>query len=190
MILVAGVLAILGSFLPWIQATAPLVGTISRTGLDGGGDGIISIVLGIVMALFAIAILARSGRRNVARVGALICAVALGALAYFDIADVNSRIAGLDVNVNGSIGAGLIVVALAAVLGVVVCSCPVAPRLWPARAPSRCHPAMSAGSATSRSVLHGKANASTARRATPRFRRFFVPPDGGNPSAVRLPQPR
>ncbi len=55
-----------------------------------------------------------------ARVGALVCAGVLGGLAYVDISDVNSRIAGLDSNVVvGSIGAGLMVVALAAVLCVV-----------------------------------------------------------------------
>ncbi len=123
-ILLAGGLAILGSFLPWIQSTS-LSGSFGPTGLDLGRDGVISIVLGIIMALFAIAILARSGRRNVARVGALICAVALGWFACIDIVHFNSGIAFLYTSIDGSLyfigslGPGPIVVALAAALGVV-----------------------------------------------------------------------
>src|SRR5205823_1570587 len=40
-----------GSFLPWLTATAPFVGTISRSGLDGGGDGILTLIAGIVVGL-------------------------------------------------------------------------------------------------------------------------------------------
>lgn len=76
--LVAGGLAIVGSFLPWITATAAFVGTISRSGIDGGGDGLLTIVLGIVVGLFGIARLARSGSDQVARAGTAICGLVLG----------------------------------------------------------------------------------------------------------------
>jgi hypothetical protein len=39
-----GLLIVLGSFLPWLTATAPLIGTITVNGLQGGGDGIITLV--------------------------------------------------------------------------------------------------------------------------------------------------
>src|SRR5450756_2190506 len=35
-----GIIVIVGSFLPWLTATAAFVGTINRNGIDGGGDGI------------------------------------------------------------------------------------------------------------------------------------------------------
>ncbi len=69
-ILVAGVLAVVGSFLPWITATAAFVGTISRNGIDGGGDWVITIVLGLVIALMGVAILASPSNPSVARLGA------------------------------------------------------------------------------------------------------------------------
>jgi hypothetical protein len=118
-ILIAGALAILGSFLRWITATAAFVGTIGRSGLDGGGDGIVTIALGIVIVLLGIAMLARSGSRRTARIGAIVCAVVLGFIAYIDIKSVNDRIAGLGDNVNGALGMGLILVAFAAVLTVI-----------------------------------------------------------------------
>ena len=118
-ILIAGCLAILGSFLPWIQATAALVGTVTRSGLEGG-DGLITIALGIVIALLGIAIAARSGSGRTARIGALVCAIVLGIVALIDISDVNKRLAGLNSTVVlGSLGVGLIVVAFAAVLTVI-----------------------------------------------------------------------
>jgi hypothetical protein len=34
---------VVGAFLPWFTATFPLAGSISRSGLDGGGDGKIAL---------------------------------------------------------------------------------------------------------------------------------------------------
>jgi hypothetical protein len=116
MVAIAGGLAVLGSFLPWITATAAFVGTIGRSGLDGGGDGIITIALGIVIALLGIALLARSGRPQPARIGAAICGLILLVVAYLDIQDVNERLADLEAGVIGSVGMGLIIIAFAGVL--------------------------------------------------------------------------
>jgi hypothetical protein len=120
-ILIAAGLAILGSFLPWISATAALIGTLSRSGLDNGGDGRITIGLGILIALFGVALLLRSGKARIARVGTVVCAIALGYTAWIDIQDVNNRIASLDSGNTaiGSLGMGLIIVAFAAVLAFV-----------------------------------------------------------------------
>jgi len=41
-------LMILGSMLPWITVVAPFVGSISRSGVEAGGDGIITLVLGVI----------------------------------------------------------------------------------------------------------------------------------------------
>jgi len=59
---------------------ASRVGTIGRSGLEGG-DGLITIALGIVIALLGIAILIRRGSGWTARIGAIVCAVALRAVA-------------------------------------------------------------------------------------------------------------
>jgi hypothetical protein len=49
-----GLLIVLGSFLPWLTATAPLIGTITVNGLQGGGDGIITLALGIITVVIGI----------------------------------------------------------------------------------------------------------------------------------------
>jgi hypothetical protein len=119
-VLIGGVLAALGSFLPWITATAAFVGTISRNGFDGGGDGIITAALGIVIALLGISLLARSGSPRVARIGAIACAAVLGWVTITDINSVNDRIRSIDSNVaTASVGMGLIVVGFAAVVTVI-----------------------------------------------------------------------
>jgi hypothetical protein len=115
----AGVLAVVGSFLPWITATAAFVGTLSRNGLDGGGDGLFTIVLGFVLGLLGIAMLAGSGRTGAARVGALLASLGLGYIAIVDIGSVNERIAEIDSSVVASLGMGLYAIALAAAMGIV-----------------------------------------------------------------------
>jgi RNA polymerase subunit RPABC4/transcription elongation factor Spt4 len=119
-ILGAGALAIVASFLPWISVTAAFVGTISRNGFDGGGDGIATAAVGILLALLGIAILARSGSAKRAKIGALVCAVALLYVAYVDIQNVNARLGDIDSNVGvGSVGAGLLAVAFAGVMALI-----------------------------------------------------------------------
>ncbi len=116
-ILIGGALAALGSFLPWITATAAFVGTINRNGLDGGGDGLITIALGIVIILLGVALLARSGNPRTARIGAAICGLALGWVAVADINSINERIRSLNSTLAAaSVGMGIIVIAFAAVL--------------------------------------------------------------------------
>jgi hypothetical protein len=68
MALLGGVLIVLGSFLPWLTATAPLVGTISRNGMEGG-DGIITLILGVVTILIGVT---QTHRDQPADVGATI----------------------------------------------------------------------------------------------------------------------
>jgi hypothetical protein len=116
-LLIAGALAVLGSFLPWITATMAFVGTISRNGIDGGGDGVITIVLGIVIALIGIARLARSGNPRTMRIGAGLAALVLGVVTWVDVASINQRVSGLDSKVAiASLGMGIIVIGIAAVL--------------------------------------------------------------------------
>jgi hypothetical protein len=48
-----GLLIVLGSFLPWLTATAPFVGTINVNGMQGG-DGVITLILGVVTILIGV----------------------------------------------------------------------------------------------------------------------------------------
>jgi hypothetical protein len=129
-LLVAGALAALGSFLPWIAVTAAFVGTIGRNGFDGGGDGIVTVAAGIVIALLGIAMLARSGSSSALRIGAVAGALVLGAVAVIDIGGINDRIKTLDATlVSGSVGTGLIVIAFAAVLTVIGAAFPSTQKL-------------------------------------------------------------
>jgi hypothetical protein len=50
----AGALIILGVFLPWMSVSAVFVGTISKTGMDPGGDGTIFLIAGVVISVFGI----------------------------------------------------------------------------------------------------------------------------------------
>jgi hypothetical protein len=52
-----GVLIMLGSFLPWLTATIPLAGTITVNGMQGEGigDGVITLVLGMIAVLLGVA---------------------------------------------------------------------------------------------------------------------------------------
>lgn len=49
-----GTALILGSFLPWIKASAPFVGTITKAGTDGGGDGWIVVACGVVAIVLGV----------------------------------------------------------------------------------------------------------------------------------------
>lgn len=118
LVVTGGALGVIGSFLPWIQATAAFVGTISRNGLDGGGDGTITLVAGIVIGLFGIARLARSGSATLARLVGGLAAVAMAGLAILDIGDVSNRVANLGSTLaTGSVGMGLYVIVIGGVLG-------------------------------------------------------------------------
>lgn len=127
-ILIGGALACLGSLLPWITATAAFVGTISRNGFDGGGDGIFTAGLGLVIALMGIAILARSGNARTARIGTAICAAVLLWVAVMDINAVNDRLESLDAGAFGSVGMGLIVIVFGGVVAIIGSGIPASRR--------------------------------------------------------------
>ena len=59
-VLAAGAVAILASFLPWASITAPFVGTVTTYGTDG--DGWITIAAAAVVVGFGIAALREDGR--------------------------------------------------------------------------------------------------------------------------------
>ena len=129
-IVIGGSLAALGSFLPWLSASAPLVGTVTKSGLDGGGDGIITLILGVILALAGVAHVAQAGPARVAAAAAFFVSLGLGLIAFKGLADVSVRETLMRVQlalednmfadaVSVSAGMGLYVVIIGAVFGVV-----------------------------------------------------------------------
>jgi len=110
----AGCLAA-GSFLPWAKVIAPFVGTVTKSGIDGG-DGWLTLAAGAVIALLV-------GQRRAPRFVVLVGALAL-ALVIYEIADIRHKFAGVNSEfVSTSIGGGLYLCGLgaaAAVAGAVI----------------------------------------------------------------------
>lgn len=102
----AGGLVVVASFLPWASA---LGGLISKSGIDAG-DGLFSVLAGVLMAGPGIAIGVRSGLLPFSVCG-VIASVGAGVLGIYEVADVRSK--SLDV------GAGLWLLVLAAAAGAV-----------------------------------------------------------------------
>jgi hypothetical protein len=104
--IVGGVGAVIGSFLPWAQVTTGF-GTISRAGTDGGGDGVITLILGALGAF----LLWRGGK---ATPWAGACGVAVAAIAIWDYYDIEGSAieVGVGLYITGAGGALLGIMAL------------------------------------------------------------------------------
>jgi hypothetical protein len=116
--LASAVLAVVAAFLPWITA-ATIFGNLSRSGVDGGGDGIVTAILGVVVAVVAF-----TTRRNESDRGAgiaiVICALIVVGISVYDLFSVNDRINDIDRRyVDASVGIGLYLTIVAGVGGVV-----------------------------------------------------------------------
>jgi hypothetical protein len=78
-ILSAGVLTIIAAFLPWLTKAAWFMPDghhfepITQSGIDLGGDGIMAMAIGLIVALLGIALLSQRGKPLASRIGALIC---------------------------------------------------------------------------------------------------------------------
>ena len=48
-----GLLIAIGSFLPWISVSSAF-GSLSRNGVEGGGDGVSTLIIGVLMVLLGI----------------------------------------------------------------------------------------------------------------------------------------
>lgn len=116
---VGGALMAFGAFLPWMTMSAPFVGTISRSGMDGGGDGMVALLLGA-------SILAVSIPRVVGFVPGWLqfCVVFPGAvgviLGVYDYVEVTDRIAKAMTSpmLLGSVGVGLPMILLGSAMTV------------------------------------------------------------------------
>jgi hypothetical protein len=123
--LILGAIALVaGALMPWVTLTVPVAGTITRTGVDSGGDAVFCIVVGGVACLVGLrsllaggAVVTATERAVVGMVGilGLVCAV-LGVLAAKHVDDrIGSALDHLPgfvrTLVNGEAGAGVWVVA-------------------------------------------------------------------------------
>lgn len=100
-----------GSFLPWVTVNSII--SIGRSGIDGGGDGVFTLVIGAVLLLLAIARINSVGLGLLARSVALVGGLAAIAIGVYDGANLANRLTELSSNfVSGSVGAGIFVVVI------------------------------------------------------------------------------
>ena len=108
LVAIGGFVAV-GAFLPWVTG---LRGVISRNGFDGGRDGSITLVLGLALAAVGVAIGLRQGYIWAPILAAVISAASFGVF-VIDYNDVNSH-------KHVSVGSGLWLTGIAAILGLVI----------------------------------------------------------------------
>jgi hypothetical protein len=114
-VLLGGIGVVVGSFLPWITVSSAFT-TVSRSGIDGGGDGVITLVIGALIAVCGVFL--ATGRKAVAAWAAgLVLGLAAAGIGILDAADVQERIEGVgSAAAMASTGAGLYVVIVGGVL--------------------------------------------------------------------------
>jgi hypothetical protein len=101
-----------GSFLPWVTVST-ILGTLSRSGVDGNGDGILSAGLGIAAAGFGVALLSRQKRWL--SVALAIVGVLGALLVYYEVTDIQGRLGDLE-SALAAVGIGLWMVGAGAVV--------------------------------------------------------------------------
>ncbi len=114
----AAALAVVAAFLPWITA-ATIFGNLSRSGVAGGGDGIVTAILGGVVGVVAFATRRNESDRG-AGIAIVVCSLIVVAISAYDLFSVNDRINDIDRRyVDASVGVGLYFTIAAGVAGVV-----------------------------------------------------------------------
>jgi hypothetical protein len=118
-LLVGGALVAVGSFLPWISAST-FLGTLSRSGLDGGGDGVFTLAAGAILALFGGLVLSGRPVTRVTRALLWIVVAFLTLIWILDFSDIRDRVDLVSSEfAQGSIGSGMWVMAVGAITSVV-----------------------------------------------------------------------
>jgi hypothetical protein len=99
-VLGAGIAAIIGSFMPWVKVSAPILGTVTVSGVDGS-DGWITAGLGLMLALHAG--MSLRGQRTPMAVPILAVLAALGLLGVgaWKIADLQATEADMRAQMSG-----------------------------------------------------------------------------------------
>ena len=117
-VMIGVVLTVAGAFLPW--AKAETIGlSLSKSGVDGG-DGWITIGAAAVALLPALRLYLGLAR-TWARVGLLVLAAIIGAVAGIDWADVNNKLSGINSSgvATGKVGEGIYLTVVSAALLVI-----------------------------------------------------------------------
>src|SRR4051794_38199086 len=121
LLLVGSGCVIAGSFLPWATITAVLVGTITKSGTDGG-DGWLTILLAVPLAVFGFRRVS-AAKVAIPRVLSLGFALALGALTMFEIQNATSRVSAANAAAgaygHAAVGVGLWLLLFGSALGIV-----------------------------------------------------------------------
>lgn len=94
LVLAGAALVLLGAFLPWIDATAPFVGTVSRSLVNLGGDGQFLAGVAVASCLVALVMLIR-GPNAALGVLAILLALVASAIIVVDYQEMSKRVAGL-----------------------------------------------------------------------------------------------
>jgi hypothetical protein len=96
--LIGGGALITGSLLPWAKISAPIVGTLTKSGVEGG-DGWFSLGAGVVVVLLGVVLLTAGSRRGIGPV-LFVIALAAAALVVFEWRDItrgfHRALAGMD----------------------------------------------------------------------------------------------
>ena len=89
---VAAFLSFIGSFLPWFTASVPLLGDISISGTDGGGDGVFTLILAVI-SLLALGVLFVNKWRQIKQVSilTLLLGLAITAIGGYNYATIQKE---------------------------------------------------------------------------------------------------
>ncbi|MCW3819582.1 hypothetical protein ONA91_34600 [Micromonospora sp. DR5-3] len=98
--LAAGIAAVIGSFMPWAKVAAPILGSMSLSGMDGK-DGRIVVVLGLVVAAYGGLSLRRQSVPIVAPIFAGLAALALFGIDVWKIVDLRATEAEMRESMSG-----------------------------------------------------------------------------------------
>ena len=116
----AAIAAVIGALLPWAQINLSFGAEGLSANVNGTeGDGVITLVLGILLGAVAVLALATRGVARWAAVVGIVAAVIMTAIAVIDIVDVNRTAGDISPLVDVSVGAGLWVTLIAGLAGIV-----------------------------------------------------------------------
>lgn len=108
--LVGGGFITLGSFLPWITFTLTFGNRLTATGLKEGGDGVLTLILGIVVLLIGLTSLAGASMPTLLARTPIPAGIIVAIIGIANYADISSRVDVVTRDravAEGSIGAGI-----------------------------------------------------------------------------------
>jgi hypothetical protein len=116
----AAIAAVIGALLPWARIDVSFGTEDVSANVNGTeGDGVITLVLGILLGAVAVLALATRGVARWAAVVGTVAAVVMTAIAIIDIVDVNRTAGDISPLVDVSVGAGLWVTLIAGLAGII-----------------------------------------------------------------------